>query len=434
MTTTTTIDLSRIDLLDLIGSEVTLRRKAGTHGGEYAGPCPWCGGRDRFRVWPESGRYWCRQCDKKGDAIQYLRDREGLTFAEACERLGVEAERGRTQHTPATPPPPPPRERLSAPGEAWQERARSFVRYAQEQLWTDAGREGLAYLREKRGLSDAVIRAAGLGWNLKDLRDTPGRWGLDGKKVWLPAGVVIPWEIGGELWRVNVRRRDGDIAEDRARYERQGKGKGPTKCIGPRGWAGGSPLYNADALTADRPAVLVEGELDALTITQHAGDIVTAVATGSTGGARRTRWIARLALPPLVLVAYDADEGGDKAAKYWLSVLAKAKRWRPFWGDANAMAQDGADVRAWLAAGVGDAGQADAVDPTANLLRQLRAERDDQKWCALLGELNRELVHLGELPATYHVDGVTFTTFGCEGLTQVAHRRSKVNNIAGNKK
>src|SRR5450759_324100 len=78
------------DLLDLIGRDVTLRRVASTNGGEYAGPCPFCGsGDDRFRVWPEEGRYWCRVCERHGDGIQYLRDRHGLGYREARERLGL---------------------------------------------------------------------------------------------------------------------------------------------------------------------------------------------------------------------------------------------------------------------------------------------------------------------------------------------------------
>lgn len=49
------IDQAHIDLLSLIQRDVRLKRVAGTHGGEYAGPCPFCGeGEDRLRVWPRS--------------------------------------------------------------------------------------------------------------------------------------------------------------------------------------------------------------------------------------------------------------------------------------------------------------------------------------------------------------------------------------------
>jgi hypothetical protein len=126
--------------------------------------------------------------------------------------------------------------------------------------------------------------------------------------------------------------------------------RGKPKYIGPRG--NKNALYNAHALSRDKPAILVEGVFDALTLKQAAGDIITPVATGSTTGARRLRWIARLALCPLVLVSFDADEAGTKAAAWWLDVLPSAKRWRPYWGDVNAMAQGGVDMRLWVSTGI----------------------------------------------------------------------------------
>src|SRR5215813_3575780 len=76
-------------LLDLVPQDVPLRRVANTNDGEYAGPCPGCGGKDRFRVWPREGRYWCRGCGRRGDTIQYLRHFHGLSFAEAKRVLGL---------------------------------------------------------------------------------------------------------------------------------------------------------------------------------------------------------------------------------------------------------------------------------------------------------------------------------------------------------
>lgn len=77
-------------LLELVERDTPLKRTATTGGGEYTGPCPWCGGRDRFHVWPEKGNFWCRGCNRKGDTIQYLRDFRGLSFREACKVVGKE--------------------------------------------------------------------------------------------------------------------------------------------------------------------------------------------------------------------------------------------------------------------------------------------------------------------------------------------------------
>lgn len=53
-----------------------LKRKTAN---EYAGPCPWCGGNDRFVVFLDSGRFMCRHCSPNGgDVIDYYCKAEGL--------------------------------------------------------------------------------------------------------------------------------------------------------------------------------------------------------------------------------------------------------------------------------------------------------------------------------------------------------------------
>lgn len=336
----------RSDLLALAG--VTLRKVAGTGRGEYAGPCPICGGHDRFRVQPsgpDGPRWYCRQCGggKWHDAIDLVRQLKQVDFAEAVTMLIGSAPDLASAPRPAA---PAEAELTAAPGQTWQAAARRFCDDSLARLWSDAGRAALDGLRA-RGLADETIRAAGLGWHELDRYEERAAWGLPEeqddrdrpRRVWLPRGVVIPWQIGGQLWRVNIRRPAEDLA------------RGGPKYIGPAGMGNG--LYNADALRAGFPAVLVEGEIDALTIAQHGAGLAVAVATGSTHGARRTRWLARLALASSVLVCYDADEPGQAAADYWLDALTNARRWRPYWQDANAMAQDGADLRHWLAVGLG---------------------------------------------------------------------------------
>jgi hypothetical protein len=65
-----------------------LKKVSNTDGGEWVGPCSKCGGSDRFHVWPEKDRFWCRKCDAKGDSIAYLQWTEGKTFREACQIVG----------------------------------------------------------------------------------------------------------------------------------------------------------------------------------------------------------------------------------------------------------------------------------------------------------------------------------------------------------
>jgi len=57
---------------------------------EYSTSCPWCGGTDRFCIWPNENTYWCRQCNRKGDIIQWFIDMDGMDFKDAAIAAGRE--------------------------------------------------------------------------------------------------------------------------------------------------------------------------------------------------------------------------------------------------------------------------------------------------------------------------------------------------------
>jgi hypothetical protein len=314
---------------------------------------------DSLVVKPEEQLYFwnSRTGSQPGDVYAWLMERNGWTFAEAladvARRAGIELpEKGeQPARSPLPPRPLSPHtaRRLAPPPGAWQQRGQELLTAAQAHLWSEAGRLGLDELH-RRGLTDATIRWAGLGWNPADVWDEPAAWGFSGgRKIWLPRGIVIPWLIAGQLWRIRVRRPDEELGEADSRY------------ISPRVYPEGQrpatdheALYNADALARDQPVILLEGEIDCLTVIQAAGDLVVPVATGSVSGSRRPRWLARLARASTVLVALDADRAGDANTRYWLQVLPNARRWRPFWADANQMARDGVDLRSWIKAGLPD--------------------------------------------------------------------------------
>ncbi len=322
--------------LDLISRDTRLKKVASKDGGEYACPCLWCGGRDRFRVWPNRERpgYWCRQCGRKGDAIQYLRDRDGLTYREACERLHLHMADPSSTNRPLHPP------RLaSAPPSPWQVKAQAFCDACEQALWFPVGAKALTYLRG-RGLHDETIREARLGYHMAERWDAREAWGLQPdpakKPVWLPRGITFPCYVGPVLWRA-VIRRPVKMAKDKY------------ICV----IGGGNPVYRVDTLQAGQPAMLTEGYLDGLAILQEAGDLISVVAAGSTTWGRLERWVGRLALSSLVLVAFDADAAGEGATAWWLQALGhRAKRWRPYWDDPAAMLQAGVDLRTWVREGL----------------------------------------------------------------------------------
>ena len=159
-----------MNTLDLSSRKVHLKKVSSTNGGEWQGPCPECGGEDRFHVWPEQnagkGGYWCRGCEKAGDNIQFLRDFEGMSFVDACDYLNIPLpERGNPSvasqgsapggvssfglhssakstgtglnpdHTPRVPAFIP--NEHAAPVDLWQEKALKFLTWAQGNLVKD---------------------------------------------------------------------------------------------------------------------------------------------------------------------------------------------------------------------------------------------------------------------------------------------------------
>ncbi len=51
--------------------------------------CPGCCGQDAFIIWDVDNQYYCTQCQRRGDPIQYLRDFHAMSHNEACAKLGI---------------------------------------------------------------------------------------------------------------------------------------------------------------------------------------------------------------------------------------------------------------------------------------------------------------------------------------------------------
>jgi phage/plasmid primase-like uncharacterized protein len=75
-----------------IEAEIVRRgiRLAG-RGAERCGPCPVCGGHDRFSINLKKEVWNCRGCGRGGDTIDLIRHLDGVDFATACKTLGQDA-------------------------------------------------------------------------------------------------------------------------------------------------------------------------------------------------------------------------------------------------------------------------------------------------------------------------------------------------------
>ncbi len=326
------------DLLTLVEQDGfrAVRKLAMSRGGQYNGPCPWCGGDDRFRVQPNYGSYgWfaCSQCGKKGNAVDYLMIKRGFSKWEALTTVGWIPKEASEKSEQSSIPQSAYQERpqWNEPNQQWQEAAIDFCQMCKHTLWSKQGKAALDYLRQ-RGFTDATIKAASLGYHASESMGIARVWGRATK---LPQGIVIPWFLSNALWRVTVR--DEHVIGGPGRYKQL---------------AGGSNgLYLADSpkRLKKTTVVLVEGEFDALSVIQQCRDLVAVVATGTTQGSHTPRWVSLLAQQERVLIAFDAENKGDIAAQWWLQRLANAERLRPWWSDANQMLQDGVDLRQWIA-------------------------------------------------------------------------------------
>ena len=62
-------------------------------GRDLIGPCPACGGTDRFAVTPAKKVWCCRGCDKGGDVIALVQHLDGGEFLDAVQTLSGERPR-----------------------------------------------------------------------------------------------------------------------------------------------------------------------------------------------------------------------------------------------------------------------------------------------------------------------------------------------------
>lgn len=357
-------------LLDLLrGRGLEPHHVAATSGGEYACPCPGCGGKDRFRVWPEAeggaecdkggvrGRWMCRQCGKKGDAVEFLREFGGLTWSQAWEHLRLPAPatiRGRLPFPPKSAQRPTfaPKS-WEAPADRWRAKAAELVERAHAALLKRP--EDLAWLAA-RGLPLEAVRACRLGW----LEGENGRqgvfrdraaWGLepktkqgaDGVKVvkrtlFIPRGVVIPaFGPGGGVQRLRIRRTNEDTAAWGDKYMVV-----EGSCMAPL-------LLGLEP----RAVVVVEAELDALAVHHAAGDLAGSLAVLTNVGRPDEAAHQVLSRSLCILVALDFDKAGAAGWTWWRETYPQARRWPvPAGKDPGDAVKLGVSLREWVQAGL----------------------------------------------------------------------------------
>jgi DNA primase len=305
--------LERVDLAALI--ERDLGHPARREGRWLKWICPFHDDRKTPSLGVVGNRWKCFGCGRSGDAIDWLRKRERLSFREACGRLGSidlvpSSEKAAPHHLPSS----------SVPATAWQDQALDVVGNCQAYLWSDAGTKARGWLN-RRGLAKDTVRKWRLGFNSRDQR----LFGL-----WVPRGIVIPCLAASRVWYLKVRRATGQ-----AKYSQVSGGQ--------------VALFGADTIATQDTVVVTEGEFDAMLLHQEAGDLVGVVTMGSAAARLPDAWVPHLLGVQRLLVAYDADVAGARGAARWESVSPRAERIVPLEGkDVTDFHLAGGDLRTWV--------------------------------------------------------------------------------------
>ncbi len=243
---------SKIDLRDVAGRLVELRKEK-TNGSEMSGPCPKCGGTDRFHC---TADWWfCRVChEKRADVIDFLQFVElASDFRTAVDYLagwnkGAEPVRSEKRQ--------PERSGGSTTWKdpIWQSDARQFLDTATLRLSLPEGLPCREYLA-KRGILPATWEAFGLGY--------ANAWHLRRKKR-LPA-LILSWKRRNLIKALQYRFIGDDITQAE-RYSQKAGGE--------------RTLFGVDLLARRRALILVEGELNAVSIWQVGSGLLDVVSFG----------------------------------------------------------------------------------------------------------------------------------------------------------
>jgi DNA primase len=305
--------LERVDLAALIERDLgyPVRRE----GRWFKWICPFHDDRKTPSLGVAGNRWKCFGCGSSGDAIDWLRKREGLTFREACRQLDSidlvpTSKRAAPRQSPSS----------SASAAAWQDQALDVVSACQATLQSDVAARARAWL-DQRGLTKDTVMRWRLGFNPRDQK-------LCGLRV--PRGIVIPCLAAGQIWYLKVRRASGQ-----AKYSQVSGGQ--------------VALFGSDTIANHEAVVVTEGEFDAMLLHQEAGDLVGVVTLGSAAARLPDAWVPYLLGVQRLLVAYDTDAVGAQGAARWESVSPRAQRIVPLSGkDVTDFYLAGGGLRAWV--------------------------------------------------------------------------------------
>ena len=315
--------LMRNDIESLISGYVSLKRA----GSNLKGLCPFHSEKSpSFTVYPADNSFYCFGCGVGGDAITFIKKKENLDYPDAIEYLAKRAgitviEDNKGEYKSAQKFDKDKMYRMNV------DAAKYFHRCLFDS--TPEAKAALAYFTEKRGLSMATIKHFGLGF-------APNSFDAFSKYM-LARGYTYDELVEGFLCGRSESGRYYDAFRNRVMFPIIDV-SGNVIAFGGRVMDDSKPKYknssdtpvfkksrNLFALNFARTAcqetlILCEGYMDAIAL--HAAGFTNAVATlGTAITSEQARMMSRYTKN--VVISYDADEPGQKAAMRAIGMLSE---------------------------------------------------------------------------------------------------------------
>ncbi|MFM7425646.1 MAG: DNA primase [Elainella sp.] len=319
----------RADIVDVVSEHVVLRKQ----GKDYTGLCPFHDDKSpSFSVSPSKQFYYCFSCGAGGNAIKFLMEIGKRPFADVVLDLA------KRYQVPIKTLEPAQRQelqrQLSLRDQLYEVLALTS-KFFEHALRQPDGQAALAYLLEKRQLTDETIQQFQLGY-------APAGWQtLYG---YLVEQKRFPVELVEQAGLI-VSRQEGRGHYDRFRdrliipiHDLQGRVIGfggralgneqPKYLNSPETelFDKGRTLYALDraraAIAKQDRAIVVEGYFDVIAL--HAAGITNAVASlGTALSAFQVRQLLRYTESKQIVLNFDADAAGTKAAERAIGEVAE---------------------------------------------------------------------------------------------------------------
>ncbi|MEG1835814.1 MAG: DNA primase [Oscillospiraceae bacterium] len=310
----------RADVENIISSYVTLKRK----GKILSGLCPFHNEKTpSFTVYPETQSYYCFGCGAGGDVITFIRDIENLDYIEAAkflaDRVGLALPQDNFDNG------------LSKKRTLIYEANREAARFFNAQLYEKNGRNAIEYFYNRK-LSDSTIRKFGLGY-------APDTWDSLLKHM-KDKGFSEQLLYEANLIRLSVKNEKKhyyDSFKNRVMFPIVDL-RGNVVAFGGRVLDDTKPKYlntndtlvykkgnelfalNIAKKTKAESIILCEGYMDVIAL--HQAGFNNAVAgLGTALTEEQAHLLSRYTSE--VIICYDSDEAGQKAAKKAISIFSK---------------------------------------------------------------------------------------------------------------